>query len=735
MPGSSVTPSSQSTTVGVATGPYTVSWSAPIGDTTPQSWTLSDGGAGGAFSPASPVSTLWGDATFSFTYQNSTPGTYTLTVTAGVGTPEASDGAFPASVTAIVTGGVLTGLLLTATLGAVVAATDLQLRLVAPFLRVDRGDVLPSLVAVSGQSVSMGLGALTAGPTLTGQGVSVIQGIVLGPNDAAALLSGISGNVAQGETIAVPTAAIAGQSAQAATGVVRGPGDVVATLNGVVAVVSIACQTNAIAEDAGGKRYTIFDSGGSHVVPAGTFLQTVNGLIDVTPPTELRFPIPANIIALGASVSLDYFAYYASWDYVAAGASVVGDIIWDPRITIDFDGLSAHETGAYRDNPVKPWLIDEFYPKGIFDAFGNLIGVNEGPFPVQQYRSYGHNVGYGLPYTGTISELFYNAQGSDLVFGAGIFNPYPPRALLYCAYIQFTVWGRGKQKEDFVRLSATTFDGCLNVAWIAEGWPGKLKHQVHLGPQLQIGTSDTGWQPVQTIETTKDCYSCGLVYLPEGRLYLNYNQANTNQQRYNDQLGTGDAADWSAKTAADADHISAGGTGQHQGWRHLAGANSVASGVTFDQCRDGRGAAWTAGTSAAGAGRGPLVGGAWLNNAYGLLYTQHSDGKIMYLSSGDPDSWPAGPGVDTGFVGNVCGMAEHPSGRLVGIRQMVAGGAITAIISDDSGSTWVAASGAVGISTNPPPAIVAVGDVLYVVYLVSDSPRFVASTDAGNTWI
>lgn len=295
--------------------------------------------------------------------------------------------------------------------------------------------------------------------------------------------------------------------------------------------------------------------------------------------------------------------------------------------------------------------------------------------------------------------------------------------------------GPGDTSANHTMLSAATFDGALNVAWISGGWPGKLKHAVHLGPSKQIGSSTTGWESTQEIVSTSTAYACGLVYLPNGRLYMNYNESQKFHQKVNDQRGTGVAGDWSGETQADAEHISSGEIGQEQSWRFLAGANNSAGDITFSQCRDGQGLAWTAPVNAvASIGRGPICGGAWLGNAYGLLYTRNSDGKIFYLSSGDPTTWPGGPGTDTGFTGNTCGMVRHPSGRLVAVKQASAGGAASAFYSDDSGATWTAASGSLGISPTPPPVIVCIGHVVYVVYIASDAPNFVASEDSGDTW-
>lgn len=73
-----VSPPSHNTTAGVPTGDYTIA-TAPLAVGDHQDFHLTDGGAGGTFSPGATVTIT--NETVDFTYSNATPGTYTLTVT------------------------------------------------------------------------------------------------------------------------------------------------------------------------------------------------------------------------------------------------------------------------------------------------------------------------------------------------------------------------------------------------------------------------------------------------------------------------------------------------------------------------------------------------------------------------------------------------------------------------------------------------------------------------------
>jgi len=286
-----------------------------------------------------------------------------------------------------------------------------------------------------------------------------------------------------------------------------------------------------------------------------------------------------------------------------------------------------------------------------------------------------------------------------------------------------------------VLLQADTFKGILNALWVSGGPPGKLKHAAHLAPAKHIGSSTVGWEATQEIETTDDVSNCGMVYLPNGRLYINYQYAGDFKQRHNDRFGTGSASDWSASAAADSDHISAAGTGQQQVWRFEVGGAGIPGIIYFAQCRDNRGEEWTTAVEATGnIARGPLCAGAFTGNQYLLLYTRGADGNIFFLSTADPATW-SGDGTDTGYAGNVCGFARHPSGRLVGLVQATKGGPCKCLISNDQGSSWTQTA-ELGISPEIAPVIVSdIAGIIYVVYIESDSPRFVCSVDGGVTFV
>lgn len=583
-------------------------------------------------------------------------------------------------------------------------------------------------VLASGQSVQAALGSMIAAPnvSLTGQNLTASISYVTHPPDVNVQISGLSVAAAAGTASPAISVPVVGQNANVGQAVLLNTNDKTVALTGQNVTVKIECYKNTVADTGPGqKTYTIFDIGGSHDIAPNLYPDYDS--------IDLVFPLPMGMMAsasdharLASDFAGEGYIYFADGNptpgsdlavfaLASFGGGGLSGLPYDP--TLDFDGLGPGNAAGI----VKNYSAPDAVPKGLYTWDGHLIGTYNGPF--------GYTLGPGYA---NFSKLVYDNQGGNLTCHQKVTGFYHTTRL-YCAFIKIVV---DTNSQPVVLFQADTFDGALNVLWVSGGPPGKLKHAVHLSPSLQIGTSTVGWETTQQIETMNSTSSCGIVYLPEGRLYINYLYSGQNRQRQNDQRGTGDVAAWSARGAADQNRISAGGRGQEQAWRFIAGAANNADSIHFSQCRDGQGLSWTDTTTdikaVDGTARGPLCGGVFTGNQYGLLYTRNSDSKIFYLTTNDPSKW-TGTGTDTTFTGNTCGMARHPSGRLVGVRQASAGADAHVLISNDGGQTWIT-GGDPGITPTPPPIIVEDGGTLYIVYLIDDQPRFAASTDQGTTW-
>lgn len=287
-------------------------------------------------------------------------------------------------------------------------------------------------------------------------------------------------------------------------------------------------------------------------------------------------------------------------------------------------------------------------------------------------------------------------------------------------------------------VRADTSSGQIAVAW-TDG--GKLYTSVHRGAQKQIGDGGTDWETPEQIEAA-NASDCGIAYLPNGVLTLCYDLSGAAKFRTNKAFGS--SGFWSAAgTPSPAvSRQSAVGRGQGQAFRFRAlGAAGASGSVEFSQCRDNRGVAWTSPVTAVAGARGPFCGGVWLGNGYGLLYTEHSTGKVRWLLATDPTSWPAGPGADTGMSGQVVGLTLTAPGVLIGLLWDWDGAAgnkrFRACRSRDRGATWEKDSSDIGAlpALDTPPAVVSLEQMAYAVYVVNNTPQFAASKDSGVSWI
>jgi hypothetical protein len=287
-------------------------------------------------------------------------------------------------------------------------------------------------------------------------------------------------------------------------------------------------------------------------------------------------------------------------------------------------------------------------------------------------------------------------------------------------------------------LSADTYNNVLAVAWIDSG---ALNVAVHRGALKQIGSSTQGWEATQNIESA-DVDTIGLVYLPNGRLYLAYNLSGVPTYRTNDKLGSGPATNWSSAQSpspAVPGHAAAG-RGQQQAWRFRtlgsAGPPMTSGSVEFSQCRDNAGAVWTSEVVAVTGCEGPYCGGVWLGNQYGLLYTAASDGHVYWLTATNPASWSSGPGTDTGLTGEAVSLAQNAAGILCALLWDSSAQTCQAARSRDRGRTWEQDSAAITAipALARPPTLVAIAHYFFAVYVVNNMPQFAASLDGGVTW-
>jgi hypothetical protein len=277
--------------------------------------------------------------------------------------------------------------------------------------------------------------------------------------------------------------------------------------------------------------------------------------------------------------------------------------------------------------------------------------------------------------------------------------------------------------------------GSLAVAWI--GTDGALRGAVHNAPHAFIGQGGVGWEPTAVIEAA-NASDVGLVFQPNGCLYVTYDLSGVKKYRTNLKLGTGVAADWSASATPSpaVSRHSASGRGQALAFRFRALGNLGAGNVEFSYCGDQQGALWSAPVTAATGAYGPQTGGVWLNTGYGLLYTRSSDSHIFWIVATDPATWGL-PGTDTGMTGIVVGLVEHASGALVGLKWDSGTKKCRAVRSRDRGATWEADAADIAAipALSVPPAVAVLAHYAFAVWVTGDIPNFAASVDAGSTWV
>jgi hypothetical protein len=261
-------------------------------------------------------------------------------------------------------------------------------------------------------------------------------------------------------------------------------------------------------------------------------------------------------------------------------------------------------------------------------------------------------------------------------------------------------------------FAVDSFDGIISVAWIKPS-TGALKTASHFAPSRFVGNSANGWQATQTIETA-GVSQLGEVYLITGRLALYYTTT-SNVMRFSDDLG----ATWSASRPASAGTFDMGARSMEQTLRVLDGA-------VIQQCSDNRGVTWSAGSAPPGVTSSSHAAGAWMGFGHGVLFV--SGTTISFATSPDLITWTVN---SVGVSGTVCGLTRLDSGRLVGL--IVVGTDFKTCVSDDRGRTWTVSSPIVFTpDTSMVPKIVEASGLVYIVYLFSDFPKYLASPDCVN---
>jgi hypothetical protein len=152
------------------------------------------------------------------------------------------------------------------------------------------------------------------------------------------------------------------------------------------------------------------------------------------------------------------------------------------------------------------------------------------------------------------------------------------------------------------------------------------------------------------------------------------------------------------------------------------------------------------------------VGGAWLGNRYGLLYSEGGLGvttyKIKWVTSPDVRHWEHATPTDTGQTGQVADLVRTKSGVLVALvwdwlynfTSLVFEGTrqCKAMRSRDSGKTWEMDTDPIDVipALLIPPKLVCEQAIVYAVWIdnhmvedgTENQPYMVASVDGGNTW-
>ncbi len=292
------------------------------------------------------------------------------------------------------------------------------------------------------------------------------------------------------------------------------------------------------------------------------------------------------------------------------------------------------------------------------------------------------------------------------------------------------------------RLQADTYQGILAVAWISSG---ALKTACHRSATRYSGSSIGGWETTETVETAS-ADDIGMVYLPDESLYLCYQLSGTPLYRLNARLGSGTA--WGATAAPNpaVSRHSSSGRAQDQAYRFRAtGGLSTMAPIQFSQCRDNRGAFWTAPRQVTALAQGPYCGGIFAANRYLCLFTLSANtpgvgaaNQLLLTTSYDGGVTWSAP-IFTGHNGQCSGIAKTAQGALVAAVWGAGGSSdhgTTFLRSVNNGEGWAQ----VGIGSrqppplSTPPALVAIEDTLLCVWVSGDQPQFLASMDGGATW-
>lgn len=290
------------------------------------------------------------------------------------------------------------------------------------------------------------------------------------------------------------------------------------------------------------------------------------------------------------------------------------------------------------------------------------------------------------------------------------------------------------------RLAADTLGGVLAVAWISSG---ALKTAVHRSPARQIGSSTAGWEATDVVEAT-DADQIAMTFLPNESLYLTYYLSGVAKYRLNKSFGAN--GKWLA--AASPNPVVGGpgacGRGQEQAFRFQAQGSFTANGaIAFSQCRDNRGAEWTAPVVVTPNAAGPYCGGIFVENLHGCLFTPATSvsgsvaaGSLYWTQSTDGGATWSAP-VFTGFGGGILcnGIVRTRQGVLVAVVWDPTAHTTAFLVSRNGGQGWQSVTRSTPVpALTIPPVLAAIGDLVFVIWVTGEQPQFLCSQDSGITF-
>jgi hypothetical protein len=425
------------------------------------------------------------------------------------------------------------------------------------------------------------------------------------------------------------------------------------------------------------------------------------------------------------------------------------DAFW--RVTFDYLGATPY---GYISMVAATYLAPElgqsgYYGSGRLIHFSLLLGVSSGTSGSRSYVSTdgsGSVVAIINPFntgstTHTVADL--DAAGvHNITLNCNV--PYYTDSTPYyinITSVELVVTYYGQAPAPPLTGTPTPASGMAadaNNGAIAAIWASASSVKVarHLSPSLNIGAGSTGWEATQTLSSTV-VDRVSLVYLANSSLLAQYN----NSQQISDSAGA--AGTWATATSSTANY-QGGSVGRALGLSYRFSILGSYHGSVID----GSGAiAFARDLSSIGsinpnislgtAGMGQRVGGAWVGDKWVALYTGYTSFEAnRWQTSTNGVTWTSATVVSS-VVDRVASLVLTNGSRvLVGLTWNTTSKKCKAIRSYDKGTTWE--QDTVDISAIPamdtPPMLVTTQEGTYAVWVVTDTPNFVFSNDAGLTW-